>query len=46
MTTLRQMGAKIGSRVRFIEDPEGQWRTVKTDAELDYEHDDDINFFV
>ena len=38
MTTLRQMGAKIGSRVRFIEDPEGQWRTVKTDAELDYEH--------
>ena len=38
MTTLRQMGAKIGFRVRFIEDPEGQWRTVKTDAELDYEH--------
>ena len=38
MTTLRQMGAKIGSRVRFIEDPEGQWRTVKTDAALDYEH--------
>jgi seryl-tRNA synthetase len=32
------MGAVIGSKVRFVEDPEGEWRVVKTDEELDCEH--------
>lgn len=36
--TLRQLGAKIGSRVRFVEDPPDAWRTVETEEQLDYGH--------
>ena len=36
--TLRQLGAKIGSRVRFVEDPPDVWRTVENEEQLDYGH--------
>ena len=36
--TLRELGAVIGSKVRFCEDPKGAFRIVETDAQLDYKH--------
>jgi len=36
--TLRSLGAVIGSKVRFIDDPEGTTRTVQSDQQLDYPH--------
>ena len=37
-TTLRQLGAVIGSKVRFCDDPPGVTRNVESDRQLDYPH--------
>lgn len=36
--TFREMGCVIGSKVRFIDDRKTDTRTIKTDAQLDYDH--------
>lgn len=36
--TFREMGCRIGSKVRFVDDLPNATRTITSDEQLDYDH--------